>query len=169
MLQADIDQPVEVRLRGDAVDVFGALMALLAPALEEGVDNDRAQDVIEDLSDSLNQQVNLGHYLREAKRAIRNDDVPDYRGIQVLVNEFDPRHPEPEGPGINRLSPLEEADYYAIVARTEYGWEQAGYPDSLDIGEYLKLASMLRMFARELEATVNAGSEDELPGGGDGE
>lgn len=169
MLQADLDQPVEVRLRGDAVDVFGALLALLAPALEDGVDNDRADDVIEDLSQAINQQVNLGHYQREAKRAVNagGEGIPDYRGIQVLVDEFDARHPELTGASAERMTPLEEADMYVVVSLTEEGFETGGHPDSMGELEMLQLASMLRVYARDLERTVTDAAYD-LREAGDG-
>lgn len=165
MLRVDLDQPVELRLRGDAIDVFGALMAILAPVLEDGeavTDNDRANDVIEDLSQQINQKVNLGHYEREAKRALNagGEAVPDYRGIQVLVDEFDPRNPELAGDSAERMTPLSEAEMYAVVSLTEEGFETGGYPDSMGELEMLQMASMLRIYARDMERTVTEAAYD---------
>lgn len=161
--QYDIDQPVELRLRGDAVDLFGALVALLGPALEKGeavTDNERANAVIEDLSMSINQQVNLGWYMKETKRRLREGDIPDYRGIQVLVDEFDAQHPELSGDLAERMTPLEKAEVYAIISLTERGFETGAWPDSIDDLEVLQLASMCRIYARDLERSITENAID---------
>lgn len=155
----DLDQPVELRLRGDAIDVFGALMAVLAPALEEGTGGDRTDTVLEDVSDAINRQVNLGWYKREATRAISAGAVPDYRGIQLLVDEFDAQRPELTGAAAERMTPLDEAERYVVVSLTEEGLESGGYPDSMTELEMLEMASMLRIYARDLE---NAVTENEI-------
>lgn len=159
-LQVDLDQPVELRFRGDALDVFGALMAMMTPALEDGIENERAQEVIEDLADEVNRQVNLGHYQREAKRMLNRGDIPDYRGIQVLVDEFDPRYPELTGAGAEHMTPLEEAKMYAVVSLTDEGFETGGYPASMEDLEMLQMASMLRIYARDMEQTVTGAAYD---------
>lgn len=156
-----IDQPVELSIRGWYLDIIGAIAAFeqLGLDVENAVDPegiDRTERVITDILDQVTRQVNVGYIERELKKAARAEDPPEYGGLQVDVREFDPRHPDPT-PDIDHLSPLEDAEYYVVLMRTDEGFEAAGYPDSLGIEESMLLASFMRTYARDLE--------DELPEG----
>lgn len=155
----DLDQPVELRVRGDWIDL-GGLLAFLDKQIQDA--NGRVGNAGEAFIEGVEEQVNFGYLEREMKRLNReldNGDVdPDamgFRGFQVLVDAFDPRHPEPDDPPMVRLSPLDEAEWYLVFMRSDTGFEAAGYPEETGVEDRMLMASLLRQYARDLE--------DELP------
>lgn len=161
--QADLDEPVELRIRGDYIDVVGMVAQLqnVIDTDQEWEAKDRGEKVGTDVIKQTNDLVNLGLLEREMKKAARNNaEGLEYRGIEVLLEEFDPRHPRPAGAGVERLPPLEDADWYLILMRTEEGYQAAGYPDKTGVDEKMLMASFLRQYARDLENVI--GSEGDF-------
>lgn len=158
----DLNEPVELSIRGDRIDVIG-LVSHFAKFYEDyldeiGVDGGRAENVAIDFVDQINKQENLGLMGREMKKAADRGDIDDYRGIQSVIKPFDPQHPDPD---IERID-LEDADMYVLVAKTDKGFEAAGWPERHDVQDGLLIASFLRMYARDLEGEIDAqwGPED---------
>lgn len=160
---------VELRIRGEFIDVVGLLSHVGVEIVDSEADRaglGRAKEVVMDLTEQAQQQVNYGLAERQLKRMVQADEVPSYRGIDVRVHEFDPRHPDEESElDVENLPPFEEADTYAIVLKDEDGLHMAGYPDDLDVNDALELATGVRIFARDIEDTVTARMDD--PRGGE--
>lgn len=170
--QFDIDQPVEFVVRGDAIDVIGVIEVALNKLLDDDEIRGRTRSAAEDIAQAIQRQHNPGYFVREMKRALNNEDAPEYRGFQVLLGEFDAQHPRPHGEsGIGRLQPLEEMEWYAILGRSEKGFEAAAYPDRLDVESSMLMASFIRQYARDLEAAVAVDDmePEDLREGSDGE
>ena len=147
----DPEDLVELRVRGEFVDVVG-LLAEFRVVVEDGDVRERATQVGRDLTDQAAPQVNYGEAERQLKRINDRGEKREYRGIDVQVHDFDPRHPDERSElKVDRIPPLDELQSYAIVGRGEEGIHMAGYPDNLAHEESLILASALRIYARELE------------------
>lgn len=156
----EADDLVELRVRGEYVDLVGLLSTLTAGVIDaDGTDN--VTSVARDLADQATQQVNFGKAEKQLKRQARQDNY-DYRGIDVRIHEFDPRHPDEQSEmDVNDLPPLEEANTYAIVMQTDEGLHMVGYPDELDTETGLHLSSALRIYARDIEDAVTGHALEE--------
>lgn len=158
MSEFDPEDLVELRVRGEFIDVVG-LLSQMAVDYEDR--EDRAAQVMDDLLERAGQQINFGLARKQLKRLARSGEEKSYRGIDVRIHEFDPRHPDEESElDVNILPPFEEGDAYAVVMKTEEGLHMAGYPDELEMQQALELASGLRIFARDLEEIVNSRAQD---------
>lgn len=168
----DFDDPVELRIRGWFADVVGVISALGRIEDFKG-DFDglgRIEKSASDIIDQTDKQVNLGYLTRQFKRAENNpDEFPDYGGVQVFLSEFDARDPLESATELEQLTPLDEAEFYIILLRSESGFEAAGWPAQLDIEQNMLLASFLRMYARELERNVEEITDDPMAGRSGGE
>lgn len=153
MSEWEPDDLVELRIRGEFVDVVGLLSTMTVGVIDAD-ENNRATNVAHDLADQAKTQVNFGLAERQLKRIARNGDH-EYRGIDIRVHEFDPRHPDERSElDVDKLPPFEEADTYAVVLENEEGLHMAGYPDELETDTALKLSSALRLYARDIEDAV---------------
>lgn len=153
----DLGEPIEVAIRGDRMDVIG-LVSFFNVYLDESDSTNRAEGrakkVVEDFLDQVNQQENMALVRRELESAVENaEEAPGYRGIQVSVTPFDPKHPNLP---IEDFPSLEDAEAYAVVAKFEDGFHAAGHPESLNVEPGLELASFMRMYARDVEEEVTS-------------
>lgn len=155
---------VELRVRGEHMDVMGLVSVLAEITDYEGDDVtglNRAQRLVRDLSEQATDQVNFGEVERQLKQMVRDGEEVDYRGVDVRIHGFDPRHPDEESElDVNALPPFESADEYVVVLKNEHGYHMAGYPDEMDTEGGLQIASVLRTYARELEEAVLQDSYD---------
>lgn len=165
MTEFEPEDLVELRVRGEFMDVVGLLSHISVEIVEGESDRagyNRAQEVVSDLADQANSQINFGLAERQLKRRVQSDEVLGYRGIDVRIHEFDPRHPDVESEiDAERLPPLEDAEYYAIVTKHDDGMHMAGHPDQLDMDMAMEIASLLRIYAREMEGLVTQDMGDE--------
>lgn len=162
MSEFDPADLVELRVRGEHVDIVGLLAFMDIEVLDfdgEATGRNRAQRVMADLADQAHEQVNFGEAEKQLKRLARQGETMDFRGLDVRIHEFDPRHPDERSElDVDNLPPLEAATAYGVVAQTDEGVHMAGYPDHLDVEMGLQLASAIRTFAREIEDSVLEGS-----------
>lgn len=163
---------VELRVRGEHIDVIGMLSMLPRVVDYEGDDVaglDRGQRVVLELMEAAQEQVNFGEVERQLKQIVERGESVDFRGLDVRIHEFDPRHPDERSElDVDALPPFESADEYAVVLKNEEGFHMAGYPDEMDTEAALQMASVMRTYARELEEAVLQESYDPR-GEGDGD
>lgn len=158
-MSVTLDQPVELVVRGDRQDIVGLLAAVnvLLEDHADVVDGDvpsRAQDTIDRIMRQVRKEENIELVRRELGKAVRDGNTVDYRGVNVLYGEFDPRHPEvPDGVEVERED-LEASDAYVILGKTSEGMYGEMWPHEADVELGLTMASWLRTSAREIEDSV---------------
>lgn len=168
MSDIDLGQPVELVIRGDRIDILGFVAAMNIAFNDrdtpiDDVVNDRSGRMGMDIIDQIKQTENFGMFERELKRAVRNGEEPEFRGIAVDYREFDPQHPEPSGPKVDLLPDLDDVDRYTVITYQEdEGFQAAGWPEYFDdVVEAMAFASFLRQFARDMEQATEPGVDDE--------
>lgn len=156
---------VELRVRGEFLDVVGLVTAVNTGLAQhdgnfEGLD--RATKVSTEVAEQVNQQVNFGLAARDFKKLRESDESVEYRGVEAIIDEFDPQHPDAASTGVDRLTPLDEMDWYIVLGRSDQGFEAAGYPDRLDVERSMLMASFARQYARDLEEAAVGQVEEDL-------
>lgn len=151
--------PVELRIRGEYVDIVGLLAKLSSDFFDTAKSDDqrtRPEKIVSELVEQSADEVNFGLARKQLKRIVRSDESFGFRGLDVRIHEFDPRHPDEDSElDVNRLPPFEEAEAYVVTLKDDDGFYMAGYPDRLDPDMALELASALRVYARDLESVLD--------------
>lgn len=152
--QRSLNQPVELVVRGDRMDVAGWVAGtelMLAGEKKPGEALiGRGRKVAHQVSDALTREDNLELLRRDAEKAIEDgEDIP-FRGVDALYRPFDPKHPD-DDLDIEGLPSLADVDAYLVIAVDGDGFYGAGHPEQLDPLTGMALASFLRTYAREIE------------------
>lgn len=153
MADVDLTDPVELRVRGERMELVGLLSAVTVllhdhADVVDGVVAGRAEKTISSIMDEVKRQENIELVRRELETAHKRGDVVEYRGVDVVYRDFDPKHPD-----LDELEhpPLDEVEAYALLGTTDGQMFADMWPPQAEVDIGLSLASWLRMFAREIE------------------
>lgn len=158
----DLDEPTELIIRGDMIDIGGFVSAIHVAINElDGQDplQGRTSDVVNDVMSQFNGFANIGQIQRDMKRRINDRESLEYRGIDVHFGRYDPKDPNT---GEIDAPDFAESEVFGVITKTEEGFFADFKPDHADVDVSLEMASFLRIMAREFESAIDrtAGERD---------